>query len=155
LTTSKVTVSNLSFNRPFGNISVGYPAGGDSLLFSFAMTATGTRQTQYTQNYQSSASVLTPRSTIGYIQSAVTENNATNVSTIAAVFPPVVTSNSLLIAVEADQSTSPASIADNGGNTWTFIGSSTYPGVGNLNLRMYTVLNARPTQPSFTDTFAT
>lgn len=70
LSSGNVTVSNLSFTRHFNLNGSSTPYGTDSVSFSFTVSAASTNNKQYTQSFQSSASVLAPVGKIAMIQEA-------------------------------------------------------------------------------------
>jgi competence protein ComGC len=143
LTSNKVYISQISFSRPNGNLSHSSPHGGDSVLFSFTVNATSSKQTVYTQKFQSSATVLTPRPSIALVQEAIAENNTPSVGSLAATYPFNNVSSTLLIAVEASQSVTLPTISDSQGNTWKLVASNTYAGISNMTIALFVVTSAK------------
>jgi prepilin-type N-terminal cleavage/methylation domain-containing protein len=143
ITTSRVSVSSSSFTRHYNlGSSTGY--GTESVAFSFVMSEnTSNTKQEYSQGTQSSAAVLAPVPKIALLQQAKWESNSPTVTTLSASFGNMNETSSLLIALVANTG-SAASVSippDSAGNTWTKIGSITYPAY-NEEMNVFDAVNA-------------
>ena len=124
-TSDKVTISNLSFTRHYNTNSSSSPYGTDSVSYAFTISSNAGNQ-QYSQSFQSSATVLAPVERVALIQQAkVEDNSGSSETSLSKAFPTNNESGDLLIAVVAYRGTATTSIADTAGNTWARIASTT------------------------------
>ncbi len=151
LTSNKVTISSLSFTRHYNVNSTSSPLGTDSVSYSFIVSSSAGNQANYSESFQSSASVSAPVPKIALIQQAKAENNTSvAVSSIGKAFPTNNESGDLLLAVVANQTIVSSSIADTNGNAWVKIASViSSPNV----LTLYAAMNASSGPNTVTTTF--
>jgi uncharacterized protein (TIGR02145 family) len=124
-TSNKVTISNLSFTRHYNTNSSSSPYGTDSVSYAFTISSNAGNQ-QYSQSFQSSATVLAPVERVALIQQAKVEDNTGSSETnLSKAFPTNNESGDLLLAVVAYRGTATTSITDTNGNTWARIASTT------------------------------
>ncbi|HEX4103911.1 MAG TPA: LamG-like jellyroll fold domain-containing protein [Candidatus Paceibacterota bacterium] len=119
LTSNKVTVSNIAFTRHYNQSASSSPFGADSVSYSFTLAASTTNATlEYSQSFESGATVFTPVPKIALIQQSATSTGSG--SSISTAFPSANTKGNLLIAVISNTGSSGTSIsvADTAGNTW-------------------------------------
>jgi|GEM_PF-6024285 hypothetical protein len=141
LTSNKVTISNLSFTRHYNINSSSSPLGTDSVSYSFTVSAVGGAASQYSQQFESSATVLAPVPEVALIQQAKVENNAPSSASLVRAFSAPNESGDMLLAVVAYQGTGTSSIADTNGNTWKQIASTTTMAPSGT-VALYAALNA-------------
>lgn len=152
LTSNKVTISSLSFTRHYNLNSSSSAFGTDSVSLSFLVSAYGGDQ-QYSQQFQSSAAVLTPVPKIALIQQTKVENNLPSASNIVAAFPSVNESGDLLLALVTYQGAGTSSVTDSAGNTWTKVASGTITSPSGVVV-LYAALNAKSGANTTTASFA-
>ncbi len=152
LTSSKVTVSNVSFTRHFNLNSSSSVSGTDSVSYSFTLTA-GTGTTVYSQTFQSSVMVLSPINKIAMVQQVKSELNNASVSNISGAFSTNISTSSLLVAVVANNGLVTSTITDTLGNTWALVGSTTYPSYAD-KLAVYAASNSSAGADTVTVNFA-
>ncbi len=152
LTSNRVSVSNLLFTRHYNINSSSSPFGTDSVSYSFTVSASSTNETQYTQTFQSSATVLAPTPKIAMVQKVKVEANSSTVSSIVGAFGTKNETGDLLLAVVANQGLVTSSIADTASNTWALVASTTYPAYSD-KVTLYAALNAKSGANTTTVTF--
>ena len=153
LTSSNVTVSNISFTRHY-NIGSSTIYGADSVSYSFTMgvNVSNTLQ-QYTGSFQSAALVLTPVPKIALIQKTSNAIVATSTS-ISSTYASYNESGDLLVAVVANNGTTSVTVTDSASNTWNKIASSVFAAYGD-EMMIFDALNSANSSNTVTATFGT
>jgi prepilin-type N-terminal cleavage/methylation domain-containing protein len=151
LTSNKVTISSLSFTRHYNVNSTSSPLGTDSVSYSFIVSSSAGNQANYSESFQSSASVFASVPKIALIQQTKSENNTSvAVSSIGKAFPTNNESGDLLLAVVANQTVVTSTVADTNGNTWVKIANVIFsPDI----LTLYAATNASSGPDTVTATF--
>jgi hypothetical protein len=153
LSSNRVTVSNLLFTRHYNLNSTSSPFGTDSVSYSFTVNASTSNQAQYSQLFQSSASVLVPVPKITLVQQTKLENNTASVASTVKAFATNNESGDLLLALVANKGLVTSTISDTNGNTWTLLESSTFPSFSEV-LTLYGALNVNAGADTTTVKFA-
>jgi hypothetical protein len=152
LTSNRVSVTSTIFTRHY-NLGSSTAFGTDSVSLSF-VTSENTSNTvrNYSSTVQSSVAVLAPVAKIALIQQTKTESNNSSVASIVASYGSKNESSSLLLALEANTTSSASvSVSDSAGNTWSKIGTLTYPAY-NEEMNLFAALNAKNSSNTVTAT---
>jgi type II secretory pathway pseudopilin PulG len=144
LTSNRVTVSNLLFTRHYGLNGSSSAYGNDSVSFSFTIAAnTSNTKLQYSQAFQSAASIFAPVGKIALLQQAQKVIGSPAVTIVTSTYPTSNATGSLLIAVVSNAASSAVvSISDTAGNTWTNIANPKY-GAYNQEITIFDALNSK------------
>jgi len=143
ITSNRVSVSSTSFTRHF-NFGSSTAYGTESISFSFVMSENTSNTTMsYSQNVQSSAAVLAPVPKIALLQQAKAEGNSPSVTALAASYGTMNEAGDLLLALTANSTSSASvSVSDSAGNSWSKIGSISYPAY-NEAMNVFAAVNAK------------